>query len=284
MIRRIKENSRESGIKRIMKKNQVIIFMLALMLMTAGYMNYTNNHDNENMILAALGDAQLVSSNVIESANETVEKAENIADELKNVTMSNERSEENTEIENKENEEGDIEGDTNIVEENDLKDDESESEDEQEEKKEEMVDTNANTNLSSDTNKDANSNVEANAQSNYFTQTKLERESMYSQMLETYTGILENEKIASDQKKIAENEIKNINDRKNAIMIVENLLSTKGFNEAVVLINDKSVNVVVGVKKLETENVAQIQNIIQRELNTELENIHISSKNINTKI
>ena len=101
MIRRIKENSRESGIKRIMKKNQVIIFMLALMLMTAGYMNYTNNHGNENMILAALGDAQLVSSNVIESANETVEKAENIADELKNVTMSNERSEENTEIENK---------------------------------------------------------------------------------------------------------------------------------------------------------------------------------------
>lgn len=282
MIRRIKENSRESGIKRIMKKNQVIIFMLALMLMTAGYMNYTNNHDNENMILAALGDAQLVSSNVIESANETVEKAENIADELKNVTMSNERSEENTEIENKENEEGNIETDGNIAKENELEDDESESEDEQEEKQEETVDTNANTNLSSDTNK--NSNVEANAQSNYFTQTKLERESMYSQMLETYTGILENEKIASDQKKIAENEIKNINDRKNAIMIVENLLSTKGFNEAVVLINDKSVNVVVGVKKLETENVAQIQNIIQRELNTELENIHISSKNINTKI
>ena len=282
MIRRIKENSRESGIKRIMKKNQVIIFMLALMLMTAGYMNYTNNHDNENMILAALGDAQLVSSNVIESANETVEKAENIADELKNVTMSNERSEENTEIENKENEEENIETDGNIAKENELEDDESESEDEQEEKQEETVDTNANTNLSSDTNK--NSNVEANAQSNYFTQTKLERESMYSQMLETYTGILENEKIASDQKKIAENEIKNINDRKNAIMIVENLLSTKGFNEAVVLINDKSVNVVVGVKKLETENVAQIQNIIQRELNTELENIHISSKNINTKI
>lgn len=282
MIRRIKENSRKSGIKRIMKKNQVIIFMLALMLMTAGYMNYTNNHDNENMILAALGDAQLVSSNVIESANETVEKAENIADELKNVTMSNERSEENTEIENKENEEENIETDGNIAKENELEDDESESEDEQEEKQEETVDTNANTNLSSDTNK--NSNVEANAQSNYFTQTKLERESMYSQMLETYTGILENEKIASDQKKIAENEIKNINDRKNAIMIVENLLSTKGFNEAVVLINDKSVNVVVGVKKLETENVAQIQNIIQRELNTELENIHISSKNINTKI
>lgn len=281
MIRRIKENSRESGIKRIMKKNQVIIFMLALMLMTAGYMNYTNNHDNENMILAALGDAQLVSSNVIESANETVEKAENIADELKNVTMSNERSEENTEIENKENEQGNIETDANIAKENELEDDETDSEEEKEDE-EETMDTNANVN--SDTNKNANSNVEANAQSNYFTQTKLERDSMYSQMLETYTGILENEKIASDQKKIAENEIKNINDRKNAIMIVENLLSTKGFNEAVVLINDKSVNVVVGVKKIETENVAQIQNIIQRELNTELENIHISSKNINTKI
>ena len=141
------------------------------------------------------------------------------------------------------------------------------------------MDTNAN--VSSNTNK--NSNVEANAQSIILHKQRLERESMYSQMLETYTGILENEKIASDQKKIAENEIKNINDRKNAIMIVENLLSTKGFNEAVVLINDKSVNVVVGVKKLETENVAQIQNIIQRELNTELENIHISSKILTLK-
>ena len=101
---------------------------------------------------------------------------------------------------------------------------------------------------------------------------------MYSQMLETYQKILENEKIASDQKDIAENEIKNINDKKNAIMIVENLLKTKDFEKAVVFINEQSVNVVVKGEKLETEQVAQIQNIIQRELKTNIENIHITTR------
>ena len=59
MIRRISEKKDNSGIKKIMKKNQVVILALALMLMTAGYMNYTNNHENENLLLAQLGDAKL---------------------------------------------------------------------------------------------------------------------------------------------------------------------------------------------------------------------------------
>ena len=77
MIRRISEKKDNSGIKKIMKKNQVVILALALMLMTAGYMNYTNNHENENLLLAQLGDAKLVSANVMEnntiSQNETTE-------------------------------------------------------------------------------------------------------------------------------------------------------------------------------------------------------------------
>ena len=100
---------------------------------------------------------------------------------------------------------------------------------------------------------------------------------MYSQMLETYTRILENEKISADQKDIAENEIKNINDTKNAIMIVENLFETKGFENAIVLVNSPSVNVVIKGEELNTEQVAQIQNIVQRELKTDIENIHITT-------
>ena len=100
---------------------------------------------------------------------------------------------------------------------------------------------------------------------------------MYSQMLETYTGILENEKISSEQKDIAENEIKNINDTKNAIMVVENLFETKEFENAIVFVNNPSVNVVIKAKELTTEQVAQVQNIVQRELKTEIENIHITT-------
>ena len=231
MIRRISEKKDNSGIKKIMKKNQVVILALALMLMTAGYMNYTNNHENENLLLAQLGDAKLVSANVMEN----------------NTISQNETTETNNTVQN--------------------------------ETTEEIIDAN---NVQT-TNEEQNTTIETSsnnpeADDDYFTKSKLERETMYSQMLETYQKILENEKIPSDQKDIAENEIKNINDKKNAIMITENLLKTKGFEDAVIFINDPSVNVVLKQNNLDTKQIAQIQNIIQRELKTEIENIHISSQ------
>lgn len=210
---------------------------LALMLMTAGYLNYTNNHENENLLLAGLGDAQLVSAN----AN-NVDANAPITNEVVELNSEATDSNEQTQIESNEN--------NNQV-------DESQE--------------NAN---------QANTTQETSIQTSnddYFTRSKLERETMYSQMLETYTGILENEKISSEQKDIAENEIKNINDTKNAIMVVENLFETKGFENAIVLVNSPSVNVVIKAKELSTEQVAQIQNIVQRELKTEIENIHITT-------
>ena len=197
-----------------MKKNQVVILALALMLMTAGYLNYTNNHENENLLLAGLGDAQLVSANAIDSNN--------IIENLQTESMPIVANQENTN----------------------------------------QVTQETSTNATND---------------DYFTRSKLERETMYSQMLETYTGILENEKISSEQKDIAENEIKNINDTKNAIMVVENLLGTKGFENIIVFVNNPSINVVIKAEELTTEQVAQVQNIVQRELKTDIENIHITT-------
>ena len=228
MIKRAYEKQKKTGINKIMKKNQVVILTLALMLMTAGYMNYTNNHENENVLLAQLGDAKLVSTNVAE-INEIVNENTNETQVENNIQNQTE---------------------TNNIEENKVEEENS---------------------------NDSNNNA-IESTDDYFTKSKLERETMYSQMLETYQKILENEKIASDQKDIAENEIKNINDKKNAIMIVENLLKTKDFEKTVVFINEQSVNVVVKGEKLETEQVAQIQNIIQRELKTNIENIHITTR------
>ena len=61
-------------------------------------------------------------------------------------------------------------------------------------------------------------------------------------------------------------------------MIAENLISTKGFANNVIFVNDTSVNVVVKAENLGAEEIAQIQNIVSRELKVELENIHISHK------
>lgn len=61
-------------------------------------------------------------------------------------------------------------------------------------------------------------------------------------------------------------------------MICDNLIKTKGISDVVIFVNDKSINVIVKADTLEQDTIAQIQNIIAREMNAEIENIHISNK------
>ena len=61
-------------------------------------------------------------------------------------------------------------------------------------------------------------------------------------------------------------------------MICENLIQTKGFENSVVFVNGESVSVIIETSELSKEQVAQIQNIISREMNAKAENIHISNK------
>lgn len=114
--------------------------------------------------------------------------------------------------------------------------------------------------------------------SDYFTNSKLERDTMYSQMIETYEKILNSTTSTETQKQSATDEIKKINDTKNSIMICENLIKTKGFDNSVVFANGNSISVIIGANELSKEQVAQIQNIVTREMNAKAENIHISNK------
>lgn len=203
---------------KVIKKNQLAILVISLMLITAGYLNYdttynknaseeTVAHPEENIDLASLGDAELVNSNV---------------------------TEENTENKQQENEANP-------------------------ESKEETKQTNSSSN-------------------DYFTASKLERNVMYSQMIERYKEIILSNGQAEEQKTIAQQEINKINEIQNAIMITENLLTSKDFNKNIIFVNGNSVNVIIGKEKLEADEVARIQNIVSRELKIELENIHISTK------
>lgn len=113
----------------------------------------------------------------------------------------------------------------------------------------------------------------------YYASSKLERDKMYAEMISSYEKILNNSNSSEAQKTIATQEITKINNAKNAIMISENLILTKGFENCIILINDYSINVVVKAKEeLKKEDVAKIQNIISREMNTEVQNIHITQK------
>ena len=203
---------------KILKRNQIIVTVIALMLVAAGYLNFANQNRENNLIptssvadsemMAGIGDAQLVNANEVSQNNvESDTNQENIVNEVKN------------------------------------------------------------TNISEQTQEDS-----------YFDETRLEREKMYSQMLENYQKILETNNLSSDEKKNAQVEIKEINNEKNAIMIAENLVKTKGFKDIIIFKNNGNVTAIIKADKLEEKEISQLQNIITRELNVSINKINISKK------
>ena len=188
------------------KSNQIILFVVALMLVSAGYLSYSmrgtpvsSNIVSENEV-SSIGDASLVSSNNVIDSNS-----------LNEVSV-------------------------------------------------------------------ATSSSSSSRTDDYFASSRLGRDTMYSQMIESYQNLLDNQNVSEEQKTVATQEITEINNTQNSIMICENLIKTKGISDVVIFVNDKSINVIVKADTLEQDTIAQIQNIIAREMNAEIENIHISNK------
>lgn len=200
-----------------LKKGSVVIYVLAIMLVTAGYWNYISR------------EAQTI---------ETVSMEQN------------ENTEENANDENL--------GDATLVSNNELIQEEKEQNGETENKEE----------------------TQKEEKDGYFEESKLSRDTMYSQTLETYQGILNNSNVSEEQKAIVTEEISKLNKEKNAIMICENLISTKGFSNCVIFANVDSISVIIEADELQTDEIAQIQNIISREMGAEPENIHIMTRKI----
>ena len=123
-----------------------------------------------------------------------------------------------------------------------------------------------------------NMEVVKNETTNYFTETKLERNRMNSELIEVYQKMLNSKDISNDQKAIAVQEISRITNEKNSIMITENLIKNKGFEDVVILICNDVVSVVIKSVSLSQEQIVQIQNIVSRELKTDIGNINISNK------
>ena len=113
---------------------------------------------------------------------------------------------------------------------------------------------------------------------NYYEETRLERDRMYSESVEVYQKLIDSDKTSEDQKAIAVQEISNLTTTKNAIIVAENLIKNKGIEDVVILENDGVVNVIVKTVQLKAEEVSQIQNIVQRELKVDVGDISISRK------
>ena len=120
--------------------------------------------------------------------------------------------------------------------------------------------------------------IETSAETDYFLEARMARDNTYSENVEIYEKILENTNVSSDQKAIAQNEIANITNEKKTIQTAESLIKMKGFENVVIFKNNSGVSVIVRSDVLLQEQVAQIQNIIEREFQIEGKNINITSK------
>lgn len=237
--------------KKLLKKNQVVVYVIALMLVVAGYLNFTTNNEQaletslqmeaDDMQIADIGDAKLANSD----------------DVVTNTTENQEKKKENVNTQNN-------------------------TEKSMQEKNIEKTEENTNSeNVTKENTTIQTNGVATKEQSDYFVKSKLERDKMYSQMLETYENVLNSSNSLETQKQSATEEIKKINEIKNSIMVCENLISTKGFNNNIVFVNGESISVIIGSEQeLTKEQVAQIQNIISRELKANINNIHISQKKL----
>ena len=220
----------------MLKKNQVVIYVVALMLVVAGYLNYSATNDLGSTIQTSSTEEEAVGiENVVNQINDSnsgvmVNNSNTNTNAIDNPVQNQEKASTSEEIARSTNNIGDAQL------------------------------------------------VSSNAETDYFSTSKLERDTMYSQMIETYENILSNSNSLETQKQSAQEEIKKINDIKNSIMICENLIKTKGLDQCVIFVNGKSVSVVIGAEELTQEQIAQVQNIVSREMNAQVENIHISTK------
>ena len=243
-------------------KNRVALVAISLMLVTASYWNYLNK---TKFKIAQLGDATFVNSNAVLGENEESKNGESKEVATQDVTQQETAAQ--NEISQQEN-------GTNVT--SQPKTESKDVTSKQETETQEVI------SQQKAGGKDVTAQQEvansADEKSNYFTKIKLDREKMFSQMIDNYKSILENSSIADEQKKVASDEIKNINNNQNSITTIENLLKGKGFKDVVVLLNNNSTNVIVkSDSELKKEQVAQIENIVSRELNIEIEKIHITT-------
>ncbi len=227
--------------KNIFRKNQVIITALAIMIVVAGYLTFTQENigdeqakknESANNLFSDVEDGtyEVMADGTILDLSE-----EDIQDDVAQEVTSDEVAENQTEVKDNEKGEKDVE-----------ETDESKvAEVDEEEVPGEAV-------LASTTIKQA-----------YFSTVRIEREQYRSKNKEIYLDIINSDKLSEEQKKDALNkmiELTTISEKENAAEI---LLGAQGYENVIVSIIEDKVNVVVKDDGLTGQQIAQIEDAVK---------------------
>lgn len=126
-----------------------------------------------------------------------------------------------------------------------------------------------------DGNKDTD--VEASA-AGFFKDFRYDRENTRKKEVEYMQNLIDNPNSEGEKKIEAQNQLLEIVNIMEKELSIEGLIKAKGFEDAIVIIQSSSANVVVDKKELSLEEVAQILDIVRRETGQSADNIKIIPK------
>lgn len=224
--------------KNMVKKNQIMITALALMIAVAGYLNFAGSKITEEDIVET-GSGTVQSTEVLDSEYEDIESMDSELvlqeDNYLEQSMDEIMSEEELAV-----------GSDNV---------------------EEQL-------TGSDVPGEA---VFTSASTDSLSGAKLMKEQTRAKSKETFLEIINNQNIAQEQKQEAIDEMIAMTDVAEKETASEILLEAKGFQDVVVSITDDMVDVVVNTTELTEAQRAQIEDIIIRKTGMEPESIVIST-------
>lgn len=262
--------------KNIFKKNQIIITALAIMIVIAGYLSFTNRDakkDDEALQastglngLALLEDGMELATDTTgndttndTTTGDTTTTDGTTTDDTTDGTLDAEdenATDESTPVETQDNnnELGDISDEDILAKAQDVTD-------------------NGELNLKDGTPGEA---VLANAlDAGFFITSKLEREQVRAQVKATYLDMIANPDISEEDKKQATQKMLDLLSAAEKERAAEMLLEAKGFDGAVVFINDGEADVVVNAATLTDQQLAIIEDVVKRKTDIDAKNITI---------
>lgn len=112
--------------------------------------------------------------------------------------------------------------------------------------------------------------------SDFLAQVRMNREQVRGKNKDTLLEVINNESIASEEKQAAIDNMVRMTEIADQESAAENMLQAKGFNNAVVSINDEQADVVICRQELSDAERAQLEDIVKRKTNVDVSNIVIT--------
>ncbi len=245
--------------KKIFKKNQVIITALAIMIAVAGYINYSDNH------LGIDGVLQKASTDSTDETAQTASDTDGIVEEIESLdydlTDETALTEENAKAQ--EDAQGDAQGDI-------------QAEEETKETADASGQTEESTAAEGTTVTETPGEAVLTGASGFAAQAKVSREQVRSANKETLLEIINNENLGDDQKQEAVSSMVNMTDLAEQEEAAEHLLEAQGCSDVVVNLTGGSADVIVPQEYMEDASRAQIEDIVKRKTSVPVENIVIT--------